>query len=163
MEHIFTVFERMQHDEIASKLAPIMCHILEVEADASNGAAYTAATNENDDGSIECEGVVVSDRKSLQLHIPHFGTINLDRRSVSKPSGQSSLPPISFSEECHSGVQTEPENNQQCTLQPPGAAGFESNDFQFLDLEAPDDWTLQNINESLFDSLFEGMYSEEVQ
>jgi hypothetical protein len=48
-------------------------------------------------------------------------------------------------------------------LQPPGAAGFESNDFQFLDLEAPDDWTLQNINESLFESLFEGMDSEVVQ
>jgi hypothetical protein len=48
-------------------------------------------------------------------------------------------------------------------LQPPGAAGSESNDFQILDLEAPDDWTLQNINESLFDSLFEGMDGQEVQ
>tara|TARA_R110002003_G_scaffold502_6_gene20093 strand:- start:9265 stop:10977 length:1713 start_codon:yes stop_codon:yes gene_type:complete len=163
MEHILTVFERMQHDEIACKLAPIMRHILEVEADASNGAAYTAATNENDDGSTECEGVVVNDRKSLQLHIPHFGTIKLDRRSVSKPSGQSPLPPIPCSEECHPGVRTEPEGDSQCTLQPPGAAGFESNDFQFLDLEAPDDWTLQNINESLFESLFEGMDSEVVQ
>ncbi|KAF2025154.1 hypothetical protein EK21DRAFT_15803, partial [Setomelanomma holmii] len=79
MEHILTTFDRMPNDEILSRLAPILRHILDVELDAAAGVEYDAVATGSGDGASGLEGGFVDSKKRLQIHIPHFGTINLER------------------------------------------------------------------------------------
>lgn len=175
MERTVEILMRMENDAIACKLARIMQHLLDVEADANTGTEYSAVSVESEGAATECEGGFVNDKSTLQLHIPYFGTINLQRRMVSNPV-QRAIPSL------HDGSKSTTLNNvlpdelmasSQLPFsgwdnewsQPPlttyGNLNLHNNEASFPDLFDPtsdvgllNDWTLQSINESLFSSLF---------
>lgn len=177
MERTFQLLDRMENDEVASKLAPIMQHLLTVEAEAVNGVDYSAVTTRTVDGGVECDGEFVDGKKTLQLHIPYFGTIHFQRRVILKPAGgtQPQEHPISHTVTSNpdlpdqvvaKGQPSLAEWSSQCAqaTQPSHSDWELSNGVPLPDmldftneLTTPDDWTLQSINENLFSNLFSDM------
>jgi hypothetical protein len=169
MGRTFDILQQMKDDEIATKLVRIMQHVLEVEADASNGAEYSAMATESDIAATACEGEFVDGNKSYQLRMPFFGVVDLRRQPVLIPGQSSALgaqrDPRDGASSTRGDEQIQPsfpEANVQWSQQgswlPSEVLGQHGIDTQlpgFLDM--PDDWTLQSINDSLFDSLFGGM------
>lgn len=177
MERTLNILARMENDEIASKLTRIMQHLLDVEADAANGADYSAVTTKSNHGATECDGEFIDGKNTLQLHIPYFGAINLQRRLISKPTGEATQPRRHGSIVVETNTKLPDQvmgqsqrpilewDNQWSHLPDPswGNSDLYSNDArlpQMFDstnnLGDPDDWTVQSINEALFNSLFSG-------
>ena len=163
MESTFEILHHMENDVIAAKLARLMRHLLDVEADAANGVEYGAVATENDNGPAECGGEFVNSKDTLMLHIPYFGTINLQRGLVSAPTGTttqlnhsgstSNIVPSDIEMEQHNRPLSDLDT--QWPQQPHSSWG----DLDRMidptgDFGVPDDWTLQSINESLFSTLF---------
>ena len=141
MERIVSILQNMKDDAIAKKLSRIMQYLLQVEAAAANGIGYNTSTSEADEGlATECDGRFMDEENGvLQLQIPYYGTINLQRRLA--PSTVTAAGILS----AQASEQTQPSltecDNQWLML--------DSSD----DMGALDDWTLQSINEGLFGDL----------
>jgi hypothetical protein len=169
MERTFDILQQMKDDEIATKLVRIMQHLLEVESDASNGVEYSTMATESDIAATACDGDFVDGTKSYQLRMPFFGVVDLRRQPVLVPGQSSTL--VAQQDPGDSAFSTrvdEPaqspfvEGNVQwsqsgslLSSEGPGQHGIDTQPSDFLDM--PDDWTLQSINDSLFDSLFGGV------
>ena len=78
-------------DAIASKIARVLRHLLEIEAKAAEGTSYTAESSINNDGEFEYHGESTDDGKGLRVHIPHFGIINFGRLVREPVSGPNQL------------------------------------------------------------------------
>jgi hypothetical protein len=166
MERTFDILQQMKDDEIATKLVRIIQHLLEVEADASNGAKYSTMATESDIAATACDGDFVDGTNSYQLRMPFFGVVDLRRQPVHIPSALDSQQDSRDSASSTRGDEriqpSFPETNVQWSQQGswlpsevPGQYGIDTQPSGFLDM--PDDWTLQSINDSLFDSLFGSM------
>jgi hypothetical protein len=148
MERTVQILQNMEDDATAEKLSRIMTHLLDVEAASASGVEYSAESTENeDDGTMECGADFVdSEKDRLQLHIPYFGTINLQRKSIA------GIPPAEQGEgytavgdlASYQAQQMFPEWDNQWSL--PGSSA---------DIGELDDWTLQSINQGLFSGLFD--------
>lgn len=139
MERTVEILNGMDDDSIAIKLSNTMRHLLDVEGASASGIGYSASTREGDEGQ-EFDGQFVDGEKNLlQLRIPYFGTINLQRRLMSNTEMSSG----------HANEQTV------------SALAEWDSQWSFLDssqdFEPLDDMTLQTINEGLFGSLFGGL------
>lgn len=157
MERMVGILDAMDNDAIAMKLSRIMHHLLDVEAAAANGAEFsTVASAESDEeGATDYDGHFVDEAKTmLQLRIPYFGSINLQRRVISKSHGDAD----GYGQSALTVAQTDLGQASQ-PLEDVLPLFFEW-DAQWSqldpsqDLYATDDWTLQNINEGLFGDLF---------
>ena len=144
MERTVEILENMGSDAIAMKLSRIMQYLLEVEAASANGIGYNTSTSEAADGlATECDGQFVDDENGeLQLQIPYLGTISLQRRLASSTTTAAGM----------LSAQT-PEQIQPSLIE-------RDNQWSLLDssndVGALDDWTLQSINEGLFEGLLSG-------
>ena len=87
MERTLEIIESMAGagaDAIASKIARILRTQLVIEANAASGTSYSTNSSKGDDGDLECHGKLSNDGKGLHVHIPYIGTINFERRALSK-------------------------------------------------------------------------------
>jgi hypothetical protein len=148
MERTVGILKAMEEDAIAQKLSKIMQHILDVEAASANGANYSAsATKSEGEGTTECDGGFGDiEKNKLQLHIPYFGTINLQRVLGDTATGRTR--------------RSEGDGAVGDSTVDQDHRSFSEWDDQWLQLGSSaefgdlDDWTLQSINEGLFSSLF---------
>jgi len=88
MERTLDIIESMAHagtDAIAFKIARILRPLLAIEADAASGTSYSTNSSKNNEAELEYHGKLTNGGKGLQVHIPYFGTINFQRRTISKP------------------------------------------------------------------------------
>ncbi|KAH7384424.1 hypothetical protein DE146DRAFT_760193 [Phaeosphaeria sp. MPI-PUGE-AT-0046c] len=167
MERTVEILGAMRDDATAGKLVRIMQHMLDVELDAFKGVAYKAVASERVHNQAEYEGTFVNGRTTLQLHIPYVGTIDLhqklcpastmeDRGGETSSIGEAAIEKV-VSSNNYWAQQSGPSDGDW-TLQdgdPDFAAMLDSAQY----LGAPEDLTLQSINESLFSSLFDGLDS----
>lgn len=102
-------------DILASKIAGILQHLLTIEGDAANGSRYHAtAVVDTPRGEPGCDGHLQDGGTSLQISIPYFGTIEIQRSVVS-----SSMP----SDLALLQLQEQQENGHDKVL-PPGPPGY---------------------------------------
>ncbi|KAL3437119.1 hypothetical protein BDV09DRAFT_183794 [Aspergillus tetrazonus] len=160
-------------EAIAPKLNRIIRHLLDVESNAANGTIYSTSTSssatDGDEGEIG--GALSQGGKSLQIRIPYFGTIRLERGhggilkgSQVEVQGQGTAAgsygmasthaedPVSSSWGVDHDIRTShsqvPPSNEPW--------GIESQ-LDSMYSGAEDDWNLQGIDVALFDSLFRGI------
>jgi hypothetical protein len=171
MERTLGILKRMRSDATAIKLANIMQHLLDVEGNVADGARYSAVARD-DNGAVECNGDLLDDQNTLQLNIPYFGTIQLQRKQIPNP-GEATIPPqergpnmpipnCGLADPATSIVACSDQWYRQ-TISPYENSGFETAQGDAAEMfnTMPDwsdtcDLTMQNINESLFNSLFGG-------
>ncbi|KAI4612201.1 hypothetical protein J4E83_007752 [Alternaria metachromatica] len=145
MERTVKVLGERSDDALATKLSSIIQYLLDAEAASANGTGYNTSASETDDGmATEFDGQFMDAEKAvLQLHLPYFGTISLQRRLASD---------IPLAEEM---LSTQVADQTQSSLTE------WDNRWSFLDSSndagALDDWTLQSINEGLFGGLLGGL------
>jgi hypothetical protein len=154
MQGILNILNGMGNDATASKLAHTMQNLFDIEGWVANGVGYSAAVMEERDGALECNGDIVNDRNTLRLKIPHFGTINV-HRNVNLTMEEISQDP---GWDVHGGGGSNsrsPYGDWSFDTVPGGVEGTID---AASDWGVPDDLTLQNVNESLFSSLFSGMH-----
>ena len=87
MERTLDIIESMARtgtDAIASKIACILRPLLAIEANAASGTDYSTNSSKGDEEELECHGKSTNGGKGLYVHIPYFGTINFERRVISK-------------------------------------------------------------------------------
>ncbi|KAF9694131.1 hypothetical protein EKO04_008053 [Ascochyta lentis] len=143
MECAHQILKDMKNDEIAAKLSIMMQHLLDVETDAATGVGYSAIVTNRDDTAAECGGEAVDKDDRLHIHVPYFGTIKFQRKArVATESGLERLLHPPDTAVPNAAEQLFPEWDEEWSQPLDG-----------LD----DDWTLQNINGSLFSSLFGGL------
>jgi hypothetical protein len=154
MERTLQILESMEDDATAEKLSKIMQHVLDVEAASAGGVEYNASTAESeDDGATECDGDFLDGNKDrLQLHIPYFGMINLQRRIVARSTGRTTMG------EGHSADGDSAVDQGQQSLEWDNQWSQLGSSADFGEL---DDWTLQSVNQGLFSSLFSGVDGED--
>jgi hypothetical protein len=73
------------NDAIASEIASILRHLLTVEGDASNGSTYSTNASYGLGEKSECGGSVSDGGDVLHVHIPHLGTIKIERDGIPEP------------------------------------------------------------------------------
>jgi len=154
MECAHQVFQKMKDDCIAVKISHIMQHILDVEAEATNGVEFCTTAIASEIAADGGDGKYVDGNKSYQLRMPFFGVINLQRKQSSDIASMVGQPDDAQTEESsHMPFQA---GDDVWTQQQSWPAAEERTLFSsdFLDI---DNWTLQSVNDSLFDSLFGGM------
>ena len=107
-------FESVEHmasasaDMIASKIATIFKHLLSIEADAFDGGnSYTSSASGEE--WQECSGMLSDGGNVLRIYIPSFGTIKIERGSVSRsvltmPSHEIPASLVSEAQSTDSGV-----------------------------------------------------------
>ncbi|KAI5460190.1 hypothetical protein BGZ63DRAFT_389673 [Mariannaea sp. PMI_226] len=198
MERTVDIIECMARagsDAIASKIARILGHLLAVEANAASGTSYSTNSSCGDGKQeLECHGQLTNGGKMLQVHIPCFGTINFERRTISKASfgGQTTeqrlLPdPPDQQGQTHlyrPGPSSMCEGDAQVTVQAdPGQAVPVQSDLPGDGLssfrhggipedslpniqaigELGEDWDLQGVDITLFDTLFRGTTGDPIE
>ena len=87
MERTLEIIESMARagtDAIASKIARILRPLLVIEANAASGTKYFTSSSKGDDEGLECHGKLSNGGKGLHVHIPYIGTINFERRALSR-------------------------------------------------------------------------------
>lgn len=171
MERSLLVLQQMGDDAIATKLVQILEHLLFVEADAFNGTEYSTVAIESDVAAAGCEGTFVDSRKTYQLRMPYFGTINLQPKQVSRSDAGLAAttneadgttlfgPTVGLNQ----GISLHGGSGYPQQPQPPyGIYPTDSQQQAAFDMVyESDNWTLQSINDSLFDSLFTGTCDQE--
>jgi hypothetical protein len=157
MERILDTLKSMENDATASKLAHIMQNLLDIEGWVANGVRYSAVAMEDRDEAVECNGDIVDDRNTLRLKIPYFGTISV-HRNVN----------LTMEEIARDPGWDVPGGREAKWRNPYGHWSFDTVQGGLAGtIDAPSDWgvhddlTLQNVNKSLFSSLFSGMYDHE--
>ncbi|KAJ4349156.1 hypothetical protein N0V95_004851 [Ascochyta clinopodiicola] len=148
MERTLQILKDMENDEIATKLSFIMQRLLDVEADAASGVGYSAVVTNSDDTVAECDGEALENDGRLQVHVPYFGTIKLQRKA--RGASESELERL-----LQLPTTTLPDAEEQMFT------GWDEQWAQPL-ASFDDDWTLHNINGSLFGSLYGGLDDETV-
>lgn len=138
MQRILEVMQWTEYDELASQLAKMMQSLLDIEADAANGTEYSATTVESREVATEYQSEVLDEGRKLQLRIPYFGTIVLQR------APGATLDNSAGSAADGSGLATL--NTFETAL--------DYNIDWSQQTAACDDWTLQNVNQALFLDLF---------
>jgi hypothetical protein len=141
MERTVGILRTMEDDAIATKLSRIMEYLLQVEAASASGIGYNTSTSEVDEGlATECDGRFVDEENGvLQLQIPYFGTITLQRGLA--PSTVTAVGILSTQASEHTQPSLTAWDNQWSLLDSSEHMG------------ELDDWTLQSINEGLFGDL----------
>jgi hypothetical protein len=167
MERTLGVLECMRDDATARKLASIMRHLLAVESSASGGVRYSTVA-QDDDGAVEYNGDLLDDQTTLQLNIPYFGTIRL-RRKLDANLGKEATQPqdVRFTTNSRQSDPMTPfvhyndqRPRQAISVNNIGYDAAQGGSAEMLD--PINEWcdsgdlTMQNINESLFSSLFNG-------
>jgi hypothetical protein len=87
MERTLDIIESMARagtDVIASKITRILRPLLAIEANAASGTSYSTNSSKGDEEELEYHGKLTNGGKGLHVHIPYFGTINFERRAISK-------------------------------------------------------------------------------
>ncbi|KAJ5533312.1 hypothetical protein N7494_009864 [Penicillium frequentans] len=166
-------------DGITSKLAQIIHHLLVIEKSAASGTLYSTSSSKGDLGELEFFGTLADDGKALHIHIPYFGKINFERRTI--PRDPTTVP---FHEQIGQGHGSPVGPDGPSAYQNPDQFGIanplsgtshyeqsqspESNQGLKNNCAIPpeqihttmdpgvDDWNLQGIDLALFDSLFRG-------
>ncbi|KAH8887615.1 hypothetical protein GQ53DRAFT_796183 [Thozetella sp. PMI_491] len=86
MESVLEGMEKIaaiSSDGIAGKIASILRHLLDVEAEAAIGGSYAANLCHGDEkGDLECNGKVTDEGRVLHVCLPHIGTIKIERHDV---------------------------------------------------------------------------------
>ena len=141
MERTVGILRIMEDDAIATKLSRIMEYLLQVEAESASGVGYNTFTSEADEGlATECDGRFMDEENGvLQLQIPYFGTITLQRGLA--PSTVTAAGILSTQASEHTQPSLTEWDNQWSLLDSSEHMG------------ELDDWTLQSINEGLFGDL----------
>ncbi|KAF2825801.1 hypothetical protein CC86DRAFT_370692 [Ophiobolus disseminans] len=157
----------MEDDAIAVRIVLIMKHLLAVEANAFSGTEYSTTTNASDAAAAECHEGYVYGEKAYKIRIPYFGTIDLQPKPTPSshfPQSGSTMPtdiPALINDAVGSNQATLLNGDNQWSHQPQSSfAGTETYNYNAHGLgnfDTLDDWTLQSINDSLFDSLFSGV------
>ncbi|KAJ5085865.1 hypothetical protein N7532_010636 [Penicillium argentinense] len=96
MERAMEILQSMNPDDtdsIATKLCHMIRHLLIVEADAARGRSYSMSSSESDAKTFECGTQSGTYGRTLQVHIPHFGTINFQPGAISSSAPVDSAPP----------------------------------------------------------------------
>ncbi|KAJ5809361.1 uncharacterized protein N7503_001579 [Penicillium pulvis] len=182
MERTFEIMNSTSsrnHDGITSKLAQIIHHLLIIEKSAASGNLYSTSSSKGDLGELEFFGTLADEGKALHIHIPYFGKINFERRTLPRDSTA-----VSFPEHIGQSHRSPVGPNGPSALRNPDQFGFAnplSGISQYEQLQPPepnkglednrdisheqmhttmdpgvDDWNLQGIDLALFDSLFHG-------
>jgi hypothetical protein len=141
MERTVGILRTMEDDAIATKLSRIMEYLLQVESASVSGVGYNTFTSEADEGlATECDGRFMDEENGvLQLQIPYFGTITLQRGLA--PSTVTAAGILSTQASEHTQPSLTEWDNQWSLLDSSEHMG------------ELDDWTLQSINEGLFGDL----------
>ncbi|KAL3481681.1 hypothetical protein BJX99DRAFT_253208 [Aspergillus californicus] len=161
-------------DAIASKLARIIQHLLDVEASAATGTIYSTSSSTGSEG--EFEGSLTQGGNALHIQIPYYGTITFERGLISKSAPSQDrernntwLPSQLGDNQHHlSGSHAHGEiGNVDVDFQPdlflssldePSTFNTEpAHSNQTWAPDAEDNWDLQGIDIALFDSLFRGI------
>ncbi|KAL5047698.1 hypothetical protein BDW71DRAFT_34047 [Aspergillus fruticulosus] len=162
-------------EAIAPKLTRIIRHLLDVESNAANGTIYSTSTStssttsDGDEGEIG--GALSQGGKALQIRIPYFGTISLERGygvipkgSQEEAQGQMVAADSDGMAAAHAGDQVSSSwgaghDIRTSHLQAPASNGPLESEFQSDPMcsGAEDDRDLQGIDIALFDSLFRGI------
>jgi hypothetical protein len=72
-------------DLISSKTSQILQHLLTIEGDAFAGESYSASmSSASGEGELGCTSNVIDGDMTLAIHIPYYGTVNIERSGVSK-------------------------------------------------------------------------------
>ncbi|KAH6613849.1 hypothetical protein C7974DRAFT_65679 [Boeremia exigua] len=131
MQQTLRIMQWVDSDELALNLARMMQSLLDVEADAADGTEYSATAMHSHVGATEYQSELLDEGRKLQLRIPYFGTIMLQREPGSAQNDVATAPDgFTFEAEFDCGIDW----SQQAA--------------------ACDDWTLQNVNQALFLDLF---------
>jgi hypothetical protein len=81
------------NDILASKIASIIQPLLAIEADAAKGHGYSTQSSPVSGADCpEIGGEVCDGGNVLRIHIPYFGTINIERRGVTKSTSHMHVP-----------------------------------------------------------------------
>ena len=150
-------------DAIASKIARFLSHLLHVEASAAKGTSYSTITSTSANATeLECEGKLTHDGKGLQVHIPHFGTINFNKRLSASQIRNSHLETLHFDQPLSLPQQNLPfplttsnnvfSSNSNSDGRNVSEEGFAITQDQ-AEVEEDDWWDLQGVDVALFDSL----------
>lgn len=140
MQRILEVMQWTEYDEVASQLAKMMQSLLDIEADAANGTQYSATAVDSSEVVTEYQSELLDGGRKLQLRIPYFGTIVLQRMPGSDPNGATSA--TSAADGFVLAAQDAFENSLDYDVDWSQQAS------------ACEDWTLQNVNQALFLDLF---------
>jgi len=168
MERALQILQEMKDDAIAAKLSRIMHHLLAVEEDAFNGTQYSTISTDSDVSAATCDGDYVDGNQAYQLRVPSLGIVKL-QRSLDCRIGNSGPGVRTDASALHEQTVTPNQacstacDNQGLDQTLSSVTDFETHDHdaRISDiLDIPEDWTLQSINDSLFDSLFSGMDGE---
>lgn len=77
-------------DKIASKIASVLRHLLDIEADAAAGGTYDTNSSRGEftggGGELEYGRDLGDGGNVLRIHIPYLGTIKIEGRGISKSS-----------------------------------------------------------------------------
>ena len=176
-------------DNLASRLATILRHLLIIEADASNSTDSHYSTemspeeglgddcrgeHEDEDEPSGCNGKVTQGGNVLRIYIPYYGTIRIQRQRVVSKSGISTAARHSHrplaaqpSPGAPQFFSTEADRRQS----PTEVFIFDGDDtgvqcFPVFDPDLAaetDDWALQGVDMAFFDSLIRGMTEENSQ
>ena len=95
MERTLEIIESMtrtENDTIATKIVRTLRPLLAIETNAASGIRINTNSSKDDEGGeLEYHGKLTNDGKGLHVFIPYFGTINFERRAISKSF--SAVPP----------------------------------------------------------------------
>ncbi|KAL2866188.1 uncharacterized protein BJX67DRAFT_382005 [Aspergillus lucknowensis] len=170
MERTLEIFESMVDsngtDQIATKLTRIIRDLLAIEANTAHGAIYGTSSSRGDEG--EYDGNVVHGDKGLLIRIPYFGTINFERRPISRTASQleaglaaPSTPNTTDNPQFNDKTKASTNSDHTPTAQAANPLVHPGNTSLQLPVPPPvpgldDNWELQGIDIALFDSLFRG-------
>ncbi|KAF2799374.1 hypothetical protein K505DRAFT_371004 [Melanomma pulvis-pyrius CBS 109.77] len=182
MERVLESMESMartSNDVIASNIAAILRPLLAIEADVAIGGSYsTSAFSGGDDEKLECSGNITDGGNVLRIYIPYFGTIKIERGTVSKLSERQEEheeQPLAAAN-CPVGYQVGgqsinpdweavPSHLDPLMVAPQQSTSAAKNsDHGALDAQllvpglaaGVDDWALQGVDMALFDNLMRG-------
>ncbi|KAJ6016943.1 hypothetical protein N7451_000322 [Penicillium sp. IBT 35674x] len=168
-------------DGITSKLAQIIHHLLVIEQSAASGALYSTSSSKGDMRELEFFGTLAEDGKALHIHIPYFGKISFERRTIPQDPTTILFPeqieqspgpavgldgPSAYQNSDRFGIANprsgisqyeqlqspEPHKEQG----PENHRGISSGQVHTTMDPGVDDWNLQGIDLALFDSVFRG-------
>jgi hypothetical protein len=97
MEKALDMLDIVFLDAKSRQICSIVRHLLRIEADIAGGRQYGTVSTPPIETSRECSGNVTREGEGVQIHIPHFGTISIERQA--KPSdffGATSASPIAL-------------------------------------------------------------------
>lgn len=119
LERILEILNTMTQsnkDPVASEVTRILQPLLDIESDSAKGQTFETSASLGI-GKHESQGDIYIDKvhNLLRIHIPHFGTIKIERHHPPRSNEQ---------EEALSGEQLEPVT-QICRVDPPGMVDSE--------------------------------------